>query len=134
MTCKLNGFYNVFNHISYIAYYSPPCGGGAGGGALCFIYKLQSILLPSLRGWGWGWGFVGDVMGFVGLWLCFSYYLAITLIVTFGRPGSFVIISTRGCERADLISRCSAVIFIFADSPGCNFCLFSETCKPTVNI
>ncbi len=95
---------------SYKAYYSPPYGGGA------------------------LWGFVGDVMGFVGLWLCFSYYLAITLIVTFGRPGSFVIISTRGCERADLISRCSAVIFIFADSPGCNFCLFSETCKPTVNI
>lgn len=34
MTCKLNGFYNVFNHISYKAYYSPPYWGGAGGGAL----------------------------------------------------------------------------------------------------
>ena len=54
---------------SYKAYYSPPYGGGAGGGALCFIYKLQSILLPSLRGRGQGVGLYG---GCDGLFVLFT--------------------------------------------------------------
>ena len=61
MTCKLNGFYNVLNYISYRAYYSPPYGGGARG-----------------------WGFMGDVMGFLCFLLCnnLNSYLRTTWVVS----------------------------------------------------
>ena len=53
MSCKLISLGNILNYISYKAYYSPPYGGGAGGGASSY----KAYRSPPYGGGAWGWGF-----------------------------------------------------------------------------